>query len=110
MVTVKKRTSSKSAQTPTREFEEFFISIDEPIYTSGVVCKLLTIPVWVLKQLDKAGIVSPPREREGQSRLYSKRELKTLDQVWYLMNKRKVKVDGIKVILEMERLGYLQYE
>jgi hypothetical protein len=39
-------------------------------------------------------------------RLYSKRELGKLDRIWYLMSQRKVKVDGIKVILEMELLGY----
>ncbi len=97
----KKRKNSKGVF-PQVEFEEFFISIDEPIYTTGVVCKLLSIPVWVLKQLDSAQIVSPPRTSAGQSRLYSKRELKKLDRIWYLMSIRKVKVDGIKVILEME--------
>lgn len=106
-----KRTSARGAKTPkTEEFEEFFVAVDEPVYTTGVVCKLLTIPIWVLKQLDSAGIVSPPRQATGQSRLYSKRELKKLDQVWYLMNERKVKVDGIKVILEMEAVGYIDYK
>lgn len=102
----KKKNSAKAAIKPTEEFEEFFIHHDEPIFTTGVVCKLLSIPVWVLKQLDSEGVVSPPREREGQSRLYSKRELKLLDRIWYLMDERKVKVDGIKVILEMEEFGY----
>ncbi len=106
-----KRTSTKGAKIPRiEEFEEFFIAVDEPIYTTGVVCKLLTIPIWVLKQLDSAGIVSPPRQAAGQSRLYSKRELKKLDRVWYLMNERSVKVDGIKVILEMEAVGYIDYK
>lgn len=100
--------STKGAN-PQENFDEFFIQIDEPIYTTGVVCRLLSIPIWVLKQLDSAGIVSPPRNITGQSRLYSKRELKKLDQVWYLMNQRNVKVDGIKVILEMESVGFIDY-
>ena len=104
----RKRTSQARAVSQ-KEFEEFFIHVDEPIYTTGVVCRLLSIPIWVLKQLDSAGIVSPPRNMAGQSRLYSKRELKKLDQVWYLMNERKVKVDGIRVILEMESVGYIDY-
>lgn len=104
-----RRTSAKGAKAHTEpEFEEFFIQADEPIYTTGVVCKLLMIPIWVLKQLDSHGVVSPPRAKTGQSRLYSKRELKLLDRIWYLMNERKVKVDGIKVILEMEEAGYIQ--
>lgn len=107
---VSKRTNAKGAKTPSQEeeFEEFFIAIDEPIYTTGVVCRLLSIPIWVLKQLDSAGIVSPPRLVAGQSRLYSKRELKKLNRVWYLMSERNVKVDGIKVILEMETVGYIK--
>lgn len=62
--------------------------------------------MWVLKQLDKEGIVSPPRLNDVKVRLYSKRELGKLDRIWYLMSQRKVKVDGIKVILEMELSGY----
>ena len=91
------------------DFEDFFIHPDEPVFTTGVVCRLLTIPIWVLKQLDSAGIVTPDRKNTSQSRLYSKRELAKLSKVWYLMNQRKVKVDGIKVILEMETIGYIDY-
>ena len=90
-----------STTTNKPKFQEFQIGLDEPLYTSGIASKLLDIPVWVLKQLDREGIVSPPRE-EGHSRLYSKRELKKLEQVWHLMKKRNVNVDGVKVILEME--------
>lgn len=105
----RKRTSAQGAKTlkSQEEFEEFFISLDEPVFTSGVVCRLLSIPIWVLKQLDNYGVVSPPRVNTGQARLYSKRELKKLDQVWYLMNERKVKIDGIKVILEMKSGNFI---
>lgn len=101
-----KKNYARAAIKLQKDFEEFYISLDEPVFTTGVVCKLLTIPVWVLKQLDSKGIVSPPRKSEALSRLYSKRELKLLDRIWYLMNVRKVKVDGIQVILEMEEHGY----
>lgn len=106
----RRRTSARRAAPSEEGFNEFFISADEPIYTSGVVCKLLSIPIWILKQLDREGIVSPPRAKAGQSRLYSKRELKKLDKVWYLMHERSVKVDGVKVILEMETQGYVNYK
>lgn len=81
--------------------EPDIVPFEEPVFTSGVVCRLLSIPVWVLKQLDKEGIVKPSRQ-PGKARLYSKKELKKLQYVWYLMEKRDVKVGGIKVILEME--------
>ncbi len=83
-------------------FEPYNIHPDEPVFTSGVVSRLLSIPVWVLKQLDIEGVVSPPRE-ENCSRLYSNRELKQLAKIWYYMREKQVKVPAIKVILEMER-------
>lgn len=85
-----------------KSFEEFFIDIDEPIYTSGVVSRLLSIPVWVLKRLDSEKIVSPPRD-EGKSRLYSKRELKKVEYIWKLMSEKNVNIAGIKVIIEMNQ-------
>lgn len=83
-------------------FEEMEIDPDVPIYTSSVVCRLLGVPIWVLKQLDKEGVVSPPRKKQGNARLYSKRELKSLKHAWYYMKEHKVNVDGLKVILKME--------
>ena len=78
------------------DFTEVFISIDEPIFTTGVVCRLLDIPVWVLKQLDSENIVSPPRENEGQARLYSKRELTMVKHCWYYIHEKGVKINGLR--------------
>ncbi|HTL71047.1 MAG TPA: MerR family transcriptional regulator [Candidatus Eisenbacteria bacterium] len=74
---------------------------DEPIYTSGVVSRLLSIPLWVLKQLDKENVVKPPRQK-GRYRYYSQNELKRLEHAWYYINVRQVNVHGLKVILDME--------
>lgn len=79
----------------------FDVSIDEPVYTSGVINKLLGIPVWVLKQLDNENIIRPPRKK-GKIRLYSKNELNKLSHIWYIMKEKKVKVVGLKYVLEME--------
>ncbi|MBU1044028.1 MAG: MerR family transcriptional regulator [Candidatus Omnitrophica bacterium] len=84
------------------KFIEFIIDIDEPIYTTGVIQRLLDIPIWVIKQLDNEGIVSPPRKLVGSSRLYSKRELKKLAHCWVYMNEKGVNSKGLKVILEIE--------
>lgn len=83
----------------------FDVSIDEPVYTSGVVCRLLGIPVWVLKQLDREEIVSP-RRKKGRSRLYSKKELDKLSHIWYIMREKRVKVTGLRYVLEMEARVY----
>lgn len=84
------------------DFEEVEIGNDAAIYPTGVVCKIIGIPIWVLKQLDIEGLVCPPREIKGSSRLYSKRELKKVEHCWFFMNKHKVKVMGLRVILKMQ--------
>lgn len=84
------------------DFEEVEIDINEPVFTSGVVCRLLDIPIWILKQLDNEGIVCPPRESDGQARLYSKKEIRMVKHCWYYIRERGVKINGLKVILEIE--------
>ena len=92
-----------AAQRKNEDFEEVQIDADMPIYTSGIVCKILGIPIWTLKQLDKEGVVSPPREKEGQTRLYSKREMKLVERCWFYIERHNVNVSGLKVILKIEK-------
>ena len=77
------------------------ISQDEPVYVISVVSKLVEIPVWTLRQLDKAGIVKPKRIGK-KSRLYSLRDMRRLEYVHYLMEEKKVNIHGIKIIIEKE--------
>jgi MerR family transcriptional regulator/heat shock protein HspR len=77
------------------------ISPEEPVYVIGVVCKLVNIPVWTLRQLDKAGVVRPKRIGR-KNRLYSLKDLKRLEYVHYLMEKKRVNIHGVKIILEKE--------
>jgi len=78
------------------------ISPDEPVYVISVVSKLVDLPVWTLRQLDKAGIVKPKRIGK-KSRLYSLKDIKKLEYVHYLMEDKRVNIYGIKIILEKER-------
>jgi len=82
--------------------EEFEIKPDEPIMPAAVVSRLLGIPIWTLKRIDKAGIVSPARKKD-KMRLYSKNELNKLKHIWYLIKEKKVKISGLKLILELEK-------
>jgi MerR family transcriptional regulator, heat shock protein HspR len=77
------------------------ISPEEPVYVIGVVCKLVDIPIWTLRQLDKAGVVRPRRIGK-KNRLYSLKDLKRLEYVHYLMEKKRVNIHGVKIILERE--------
>ena len=83
--------------------EEVYIDMDEPVFTTGVVCRIIGIPIWVLKQLDREEIVKPRRKVEGQARLYSKRELSMVKHCWFYLDEHGVKINGLKVILKMEQ-------
>lgn len=73
-----------------------------PVYSATVVSRLLGIPSWTLKQLDEEGIVSPRRAEKGESRLYSQKDLDFLQHCWFYLKEKGVKLQGLKVILEME--------
>ncbi|MGD9014494.1 MAG: MerR family transcriptional regulator [Candidatus Omnitrophota bacterium] len=77
------------------------ISPDEPVYVISVVSKLVEMPVWTLRALDKAGIVKPKRIGK-KSRLYCLKDVKKLEYIHYLMEDKGVNIHGIKIILELE--------
>jgi len=80
---------------------DIHISADEPVYVISVVSKLVDMPIWTLRSLDKAGVVCPKRIGK-KSRLYSLKDIKRLEYVHYLMEDKRINISGIKVILEME--------
>ena len=84
-------------------FSEFELGPEEPVFTTGVVCKLLKMPIWVLKQLDSEGLVCPPRKNANKSRLYSTVQIRKLKRCWYYMNTKGVKINGLRIILKMEK-------
>ena len=77
------------------------ISQDEPVYVISVVSRLVEIPVWTLRQLDKAGIVQPKRIGK-KSRFYSLKDVRRLEYIQYLMEEKKVNIHGIKIIIDKE--------
>jgi len=66
-----------------------------------VASKLSDLPVWTLRQLDKAGVVVPKRVGK-KNRYYSLKDVKRLEYVHYLMDDKGVNISGIKIILEKE--------
>ncbi len=80
---------------------DVYISPDEPVYVISVVSKLVSLPVWTLRQLDKVGVVRPQRIGK-KSRLYSLKDVKRLEYIHYLMEEKHVNISGIKLILELE--------
>ncbi len=74
--------------------------LDEPVYVIGVVSRLVRIPIWTLRILDREGLVRPKR-RDGRARLYSLDDMRRLDQIRRLMLEQGVNVQGVRVILRM---------
>lgn len=78
---------------------DIYISPDEPVYVISVASKLVSLPIWTLRQLDKAGVVKPKRIGK-KNRLYSLKDIRKLEYVHYLMEDKRVNIHGIKIILE----------
>lgn len=80
---------------------EIKIGPDEPVYIISVASRLVRIPVWTLRQLDRSGIVRPKRIGR-KNRFYSLKDIKKLEYVYFLIKKKRVNISGIKIILEKE--------
>ena len=80
--------------------QAFGISPREPVYVIGVVSRLVQLPVWTLRILDREGLVKPKR-RQGRARLYSLHDVRQLVQIRHWLVRERVNVRGIRVILRM---------
>jgi MerR family transcriptional regulator/heat shock protein HspR len=85
-----------------KDFNDFEVDInpEDPVYVISIVSRLCDIPVWTLRELEKKGIIKPKRLGK-KTRCYSKKQIKLLDYVHYLMEDQHVNISGIKVILNM---------
>lgn len=79
----------------------FDIGPDEPVYVIGVVSRLVRLPIWTLRVLDREGLVKAKR-RTGRARLYSLHDVRRLIRIRQLCIEEGVNWDGIRVILRME--------
>ena len=79
----------------------FDIDPREPVYVIGVVSRLVRLPIWTLRLLDREGLVTPKR-RDGRARLYSLEDMRLLCRIRRLCVEQRVNYSGIRVILQME--------
>ncbi len=98
----KKKTKSPPLTKLVGEIEDIEINKDYPIFTTGVVCDLLEVNPWFLKQLDDEGIVSPPRDNENATRLYSKNELNKLAYINSLIVEKNLNIEGVKLVFQLQ--------
>lgn len=77
------------------------INPEEPLFVISVVSEMTSIPIWTLRKLDEMEVVQPQRLGK-KTRCYSHIQIQKLTYVHYLMEKKRVNISGIKMILEMK--------
>lgn len=86
-----------------QEIEESFqieIEDSEPVFPIEVVCKMAHLPYWTLRSIIKEGIVKP--KKVGKKKvLFSKEDIKKVECIKYLMEKKGVNIKGIKMFFEI---------
>lgn len=77
------------------------INPEDSVYVIGIVARLVKLPVWTLRELDKKGVVHPKRINK-KTRCYSLKDIKKLEYIRYLIEEKHVNISGVKIILEIE--------
>jgi MerR family transcriptional regulator, heat shock protein HspR len=73
----------------------------EPLYTIGVVSRLLGCEPATLRRYESEGLVQPSRT-EGNTRLYSDRNLEALRKIHRLIEEEKLNPSGVRKVMELE--------
>lgn len=72
----------------------------EPLFGISVAARLIGISPRVLRSYEEADLIYPYRT-EGNTRLYSERDIRKLRVIHYLNKEKEVNLTGIKVILDL---------
>ncbi|MFQ6122677.1 MAG: helix-turn-helix transcriptional regulator [Dehalococcoidales bacterium] len=82
----------------------------EPRYVISVAAKMLGVQIHTLRYYERIGIIEPYRS-QGNTRLYSERDIALLRRVKTLVDDIGVNLAGVEVILRMmQRMSELQNE
>lgn len=73
---------------------------DKDVLPLSSIAELLSAKVRTLKMYEEKGLL-PPKEVEGNKKLYSINDVKVVAFVHYLASVRKINANGIKYIMEM---------
>ena len=73
---------------------------EEPLFGISVTASLVDTTPRMLRAYEEADLITPHRT-EGNTRLYSKKDIETLQVICFLHKEREVNLSGIKVIFEV---------
>ena len=84
--------------------------IDTPLYMIGIVAQMLSLHPQTLRLYEKEGLVVPGRS-QGNTRLYSERDVERLKSILHLTRDMGVNLAGIEIILRMrDQMDQMQRE
>lgn len=75
---------------------------ERPLYMIGVVAEMFEIHPQTLRLYEREGLIKPSRT-QGNTRLYSERDIEDIKMVLLLTRELGVNIAGVEVILEMRR-------
>ncbi len=73
---------------------------DEPLYPISVVARMLHLHEQTLRMYERHGFLTPARV-SGKNRLYSQRDVQTIESIVYLVRERHLNLAGVRMVLEM---------
>lgn len=74
---------------------------EEPVYTIGVVSRLLRVCPATLRIWEKKGLIKP--ERLGKNRFYSQSDVDRLKYIRELIQEKRINIEGVKTVLSTAR-------
>ena len=84
--------------------------LDTPLYMIGIVAQILSIHPQTLRLYEKEGLLVPTRS-QGNTRLYSGRDVERLKFILHLTRDMGVNLAGIEIILRMrDQMDQMQRE
>ncbi|MBI5755294.1 MAG: helix-turn-helix transcriptional regulator [Nitrospirae bacterium] len=83
---------------------------DTPLYMIGIVARMLSIHPQTLRLYEREGLVAPKRS-QGNTRLYSHRDVERVKLITHLTRDMGVNLAGVEVILNMRlQMEEMQHE
>jgi MerR family transcriptional regulator/heat shock protein HspR len=84
--------------------------LDEPLYMISIVAQMLDIHPQTLRLYEREGFLKPSRT-QGNTRLYSQKDVETLKMIRRLTRDLGINLAGVEVIIELrERIEEMQKE
>ena len=69
----------------------------EPVYTIGIVARMLRVCPATLRIWERKGLIKP--KRLGKNRFYSRCDIDRLEYIKKLIQKKRLNIEGVKNIL-----------